>query len=130
MNRKPLYYLASPISHSNQMVVDLRHSQCVDSLAQFYHHGWMVYSPHVHHRAIAPQMPRSWDFWAEPSFAFLDRCDAMIVLMLGEWEKSHGMKAEVIRAREQHKVVMYVDYPLEWTQDGIKCTVVNFSRII
>ncbi len=127
MNKKPLHYLASPIKHDNPMVVNMRHSQCVDAVGQFYHHGWMVYSPHLHHFPIADRMPKTWDFWAEPSFAFLDRCESMIVLMLGDWEKSQGIKAEMERAKDQHKTILMVDYPLKWNSLGLDCTSVSFG---
>lgn len=116
---KPLHYLACPIKHADSTEVQRRYEYVSAVMVDLALHGWMVYSPFNHWYPHSLKMPREWSFWEEPSFAHLDRCDAVIVLKLDGWDLSQGVAAEIHRAVLQRKPVLYVSYALQWDGDSL-----------
>jgi len=60
--------------------------------------GYVVYSPISHTDRISKYLPKethcSWDFWREPSLAFVSWAHRVIQLMIPGWKESIGCKAE------------------------------------
>ena len=73
--------------------------------------GNIVFSPIAHSHPIAVQceLPLGWDFWHQFDKAFIDWCDALIVLKLPGWDTSVGVNAEIKIAEEMGKPVEYME---------------------
>lgn len=79
--------------------------------AQLMHDGNIVFSPisHSHHIAAQNELECGWDYWKKFDESFIEWCDVVIVVMLIGWEKSKGVKAEIIIADKIGKPVEYID---------------------
>src|SRR5271157_2943825 len=110
---KPLIYLGSPYSHDDPAVVEKRFQAVCRYAASLMRIGVKVFSPIAHTHPIAQyDLPKGWDFWQQYDEAFLERCDAMIVLMLDGYRESKGLRGETEYMRKHGK-------PIEWhTEDG------------
>ena len=96
-----LIYLASPYSHPDPAMRELRYKQACEVAALLMRDGHLVYSPIVHsHPLTAYGLPADWDYWRRLDEEMLRRCDALAVLRLPGWEQSVGVQAELALARE------------------------------
>ena len=112
-------YLASPYSsgipaHYSQRYIPTflgeRYHAAVSACAWLANEGHIVHSPIVHWHVVAKQhkLRKDHEFWKDQNDAMLEWCDAVYVLMLKGWEKSIGIKEEVIKARVLHKFVWFM----------------------
>ena len=81
--------------------------------AHFMSSGIHIFSPLSHCHEVATYMPddpyyRSWDFWREYDFAFLEKADKLIILTLPGWESSIGVQAEIQYAQTHNISIEYV----------------------
>jgi len=95
--KQPLYYLASPISTKDPLLLWGRYEAASRALARLITAGHLCYSPMTHWMsAVATwHLPMNWAFWEPISRNFHQRCDAMIVLQLPGWEESKGVQTEI-----------------------------------
>ena len=108
MDRK-LYYLASPYSHKDASVRKQRANDVTESAVDLLHHGIFTFAPISSNEPWEQySLPGDWTFWCEFDKAFIERCDAVIVLMLDGWDKSVGVNAEIEFAKEIGKPVFYI----------------------
>lgn len=92
---RPIWYIASPITHKDPNVVKDR-LEAVSSFHQFLlKNDILAYSPHVHYHLCLELAEMNWEFWKVPSLEFLHRCDGMIVYMMDGYMMSEGIRAEV-----------------------------------
>ena len=105
-----LVYLASPYSHPNPNVREMRFIAACHAAADLMRQGYRVFSPiaHGHSIAVRSPLPETWDFWREQDFAVLRHCDRLFVLTLSNWIRSVGVRAEIEIMRELGKPVEYV----------------------
>lgn len=94
-----LVYLASPYSHSDPAVVQSRVDAACKVTGELMLLGHNIYSPIAHSHHVCQHMDGAnvqfdHDFWLSRDLGVLDRCDAMIVLLLPGWEDSRGVRAE------------------------------------
>jgi hypothetical protein len=120
---KKLIYLASPYSHKDKLIIDIRVRDAQKATAGLIEQGHLIYSPIVHSHPIAHLVTfqavhdDSTDFtntgstWLDYDKAMVDKADEVWVLRLNGWGESRGIKAEVDHAHAQDKPVRYVDYP-------------------
>ncbi|MBN1341571.1 MAG: DUF1937 family protein [Phycisphaerae bacterium] len=102
--------LASPYSDPEPGVEEQRFEAVCRAAAALMQHGIEVFSPISHSHGIARfGLPKDWAFWQRYDGAFLAWCDELWVLMLGGWEQSVGVQAEIEIAREMGKPVRLVD---------------------
>jgi hypothetical protein len=122
-SRKPLFYLASPISTSDPLQLWGRYESASMALARLITAGYLCYSPMTHWMsAVATwHLPMDWKFWEPISLGFLRRCDALIILRLDGWEQSTGMKAEISWAKDHDLPV----FALTHSADPALATVVS-----
>lgn len=113
---KPLVYLASPYSHPSQHVREQRFEKVSKIAAEILLDGYLLpFSPiaHSHPMAVHGCPPISavfatdWKAWQELDLAFIDRCDAIVVVQLDGWEQSVGVTAEIDYARSKGMPVIY-----------------------
>ena len=109
-----LIYLASPYSHHDAAVRQLRFEIVSRVAARLMSGGLHVFSPisHTHPIAEYGSLPLGWDFWEQYDRAIMGVCSRMIVLMLDGWEQSRGVQAEVSLAVEFGLDIEYMHYDM------------------
>jgi len=110
--RKKLLYLASPYSHPDTSVVNMRYEKVCAEAAQMMKEGAIVFSPIAHTHPIAMFggiSDRTWEFWKEQDFALLKQCDELVVLRLAGYSGSKGVQAEINFAQKLGKPISYRD---------------------
>jgi nucleoside 2-deoxyribosyltransferase len=94
-----LTYLASPYSHADPEVEELRFEEVCRAAAHFLNSALIgLFCPIAMAHAIRkvrPNLKGSWDRWAEQDYAFLDCSKQLYVLTLDGWEDSVGVTAEI-----------------------------------
>jgi len=97
-----LIYLASPYSHREEDVRDLRFRAVSSITSDMMRLGLQVYSPIAHNHPIAVQynLPKEVDFWWNHNRIILERCDVLAVFALESWENSKGVAKEIALAKE------------------------------
>lgn len=106
-------YIASPYSHQDLKVQQLRYERVLAFTASALSSGKHVYSPIVHNHPMSLQytLPCGFDFWRDYNFAMIHRCDELIVLMLDGWKQSKGVAGEINYAKSRGIPVRYVKPP-------------------
>lgn len=107
MNKNQLIYIGSPYTHSNKIVMQLRHDQVLDITADLLNQGFHVISPivHCHPLSIKHNMRGDFEFWKKYNFALLSKCDVLLIVPLNRWLESVGLKAEIEFARDNNILV-------------------------
>lgn len=102
----PLVYLASPYSHHDPAVMELRYLAAVEAVSYLMKKGFVVFSPivHCHPIAVIHGLPRSWDYWKTYDETFLRKSDILMIYQYDGWEFSKGIKAEMEIARENPRI--------------------------
>lgn len=118
--RSDLVYLASPYSHPNAEVRDLRFREVNRVAGDLVRLGMQVYSPISHSHAMATEgdLPKSWLFWRAHCYAILRACSRVVVLMQNGWEESVGVQAEIAIAREMGLPVEYKEHVRKEAKHG------------
>ena len=106
-----MIYLASPYSHPDPAIRELRFRAVCLYAAKLMGQGVNVYSPIAHTNPIAVMgdLPKGWDFWKQYDEWFISRCNSVVVLMIDGWKESVGVQAEIAMAKEFGKPVSFVD---------------------
>jgi len=77
--------------------------------------GLVVFCPiaHTHPISIYGEIEKvDHDFWLNQDIALLDRTDALLVVKMPGWDKSHGVRVEIDHAEKTGKPVSYLSWPL------------------
>lgn len=100
---KDLIYLAAPYSSHDPNVMEERFRTISRIAAVLLNNGHHIFSPisHTHPIAIHGKLQTGWDFWREYDEAILKRCNALWLLQLPQWERSKGVRAELIIAHNE-----------------------------
>lgn len=105
-----MIYLASPYTHPDPAVREVRFRAACRQAAEMFRCGIPVFSPIAYSHAIAAHdLPLEWDFWARFDEAFLEVCSEVWVLTLDGWRESRGVQAEIELAHELGKPVVLVE---------------------
>jgi hypothetical protein len=107
-------YLASPYSHENPEIMQLRYRCAMDATAVLLCTQITVYSPivHCHEIGLIRSLPKDFEFWRRHNYRMLSSAKKLLVLMLDGWENSIGVRAEIDYALIHGKPVIYA-YPNE-----------------
>lgn len=118
--KAPLYYFASPYSHSNPLVKTVRYEMTVYCSSSLTKEGFRLIEPIAmcHDQAMKYTLPTGYQFWKERDRGFIDVADAVIVLTLPGWDVSEGVTDEIAHARETGKPVFYIS-PSEFITPGM-----------
>lgn len=94
-------YLASPYSHANPFVREMRYLRTTQALANALKQGIYMYSPivHCHELAKIADLPRDAGFWEKYNFTMLAAAEILWVLMLPGWMESKGIASEIVEAK-------------------------------
>jgi len=102
-------YLASPYSHPDPAVRQVRFREACRAAAALMHSGRSVFSPIAHGHPICELgVPSDWTKWQELDQRILRQCDEVVVLMLDGWRVSRGVQAEIDHAIEMDMPVRYL----------------------
>ena len=104
-----MIYLASPYSHSDPQVREVRFDAACLATAHLIRTGRSVFSPIVHgHPLVRFGLPTDWAFWELHDLEHLQRSDEMLVLQIDGWQESEGVQAEIALASALGKRVNYL----------------------
>lgn len=104
-------YLASPYTHQDKKVMDLRYRLACQATAKLFNQGYLVFSPivHCHPVAEAHNLPRDFHFWREYNYSFLAYwAETINVLCLPDWKHSIGVEVELAIAQRAKLPVYYI----------------------
>lgn len=103
-----LYYLASPYSHSDVTVRNMRADQAAQAAAILKRNGYHVFAPIPHGHMMVPHgLPGGYEeFWKPYCRNIISRVDVLLVLTLDGWKDSVGVQDEIAVAEELHLPVI------------------------
>jgi len=103
-----MIYLASPYTHPDRDVREIRFRAVCAFAAEMMRQGRHVFSPIAHTHPIAAHgLPGDWAFWESYDRDMIARCDEVAVLCLPGWEESKGVRAEIAIAVDLGLPVRY-----------------------
>jgi hypothetical protein len=104
-----LYYLASPYSSKDPMVVEDRYLQQQRIAAELIKQGYMLITPieMCHNLAQNYDLPRGYEYWKERDRLLVSKCDGVIVCIMDGWKESIGVTDEIAYARSLGREVLY-----------------------
>lgn len=111
LDRGKLYYLASPYSHDNSLVRQLRYEAVIYTASELTKDGFRLIEPigMCHQQSLQHGMPTGYEFWKTRDRGFIDVCDVVIVLTINGWYESEGVTDEILHAKETGKPVYYLN---------------------
>ena len=104
-------YLASPYTHQDPAIMDMRNKLAMAAAARLLKDGVHVYSPivHCHELASRHDLPRDVGFWWSYNRAMLRHASNMVVLRIDGWDKSRGVAQEIAFAEHGGIPVSFID---------------------
>ena len=130
MNKKIVGYLAAPYSFVNKSKEigltkpdyserdkELREKRftIINQVAgKLIESGFAIISPisQSHPIALECNIGGKFDYWADIDYNIIIRCDMVFVLCIDGWKDSEGVKAEIIFAKKNNILVIYIDTEL------------------
>lgn len=90
-------YLASPYSHADGFIRELRFRVAENELAIRLSAKLWTYAPivHCHKLAARHDLPKDFHFWREYDEAMIAGATELLVLLLPRWQESAGVAGEV-----------------------------------
>jgi hypothetical protein len=109
-----IIYLASPYSHEDKHIRELRYLQVTEYTAKQVALGNIVFSPisYGHILSEFKDLPTDFKFWENFCFTFLSKCDEMHVLKMDGWDISNGIDMEEQYCTINNILIKYIDYEL------------------
>ena len=109
---KPLIYLASPHSHIDSFVREIRYQLAKRAWYHFFMQGHLVFSPILHTHEVAKDYVgvKGFEFYQKLDEKMIDVCDEVWVLCIDGWRGSKGVQSEIKYAHESHKPIRYFEY--------------------
>lgn len=110
MQDKGYIYLASPYTHTDPMVRELRYLEALACSRTLLLNSVWVFSPivHCHEMSKLLGMPHDADFWLEYDTTMLRGSVSTAVLMLPGWPQSKGVKGEVDLSIKLGRQIVYI----------------------
>lgn len=107
-----IIYLASPYSHEEKHIRELRFLQVTDYTAKQIALGNIVFSPITYGHVLSEfnDLPTNFMFWEIFCLTFLSKCDEMHVLKLNDWSLSKGIFNEEEYCKKNNINIKYIDY--------------------
>lgn len=103
-----IIYLASPYTHKNPAVMQLRHDMVCQAAAYLIMRGYTVFCPVAHlHNISSFYSHAHHSVWLKQDMAFLSLCKKLIILKLHHWEASDGIHIEQNLAKELNIPIEY-----------------------
>jgi hypothetical protein len=107
-----IIYLASPYTHPERMVKELRFHKVTEYTAKQVAEGNIVFSPITYGHLLSEfhDMPTDFKFFENFCLTFLSKCDEMHILKIEGWEESEGIDQEEQFCYMNNIPVKYIDY--------------------
>lgn len=111
MDKNKLYYLATPYSHKNSFVRQIRYEIAIYIASLLTRKGYRLIEPigMCHEQSQRHGMPGGYTFWQERDRGLIDRCDAVLVIKMPGWKESEGVSDEIEYAKQTDKEVICID---------------------
>ncbi|KKN74528.1 hypothetical protein LCGC14_0389450 [marine sediment metagenome] len=105
-------YLASPYSHKNPSVRQLRHNFAAVAVAALMRKQAIVFSPILHDHDLAQRcmLPTNFPFWQKHSQVFIYHSAEVYILCINGVAKSEGVAAERRYAEDEGIPVRYIEF--------------------
>lgn len=102
-----MIYIATPYSHSDEAVRELRYKHACVLWRYLLVRGHDAFSPivHAHPTAVRYAMPKGHEFWERWNRGMLDLARELIVAELPGWEESKGVRKEMAHAYKRKLLV-------------------------
>ena len=111
LDKSLLYYFASPYSHPNPLVKNVRYEMTVYLSSTLTKQGFRLLEPIAmcHDQAMKYTLPTGYSFWQTRDRGFIDVSDAVIVAKMKGWLESEGVQDEIEHALSTGKPVHYLE---------------------
>lgn len=115
LDKDKLYYFASPYSHKQGLIRDLRYEITIYFASELINKGFTLFEPIAmcHEKSYRHDLPTGYKFWQTRDREFIDRCDATLVLNMHGVKTSVGVQDEIQYTLDQGKEVIYLNVDLE-----------------
>ena len=125
LDRSKLYYLASPYSHHNSLVRQIRYESIIYAASELTKDGFRLIEPigMCHQQSIQHKMPAGYEFWKTRDRGFIDICDAVILVAMKGWDESVGVLDEMEYAKSQGKEVIFLNCDDIFPEDAMRWTI-------
>lgn len=106
-----MIYVASPYTHPDPKIQQLRFEQVCQATAYLLCQGKLAFSPIVHgHPLTRYKLPGDWGFWQAFGETLLGLSSEMMILTLDGWKESIGVQAEIKIAERLGKQISYISF--------------------
>jgi len=111
LDKSLLYYVASPYTHKDKEIEQQRYEAVNKFASKLYNLNFILIEPIVcGHAKKHYGMPTDYEgYWKPLCRRYVEKCDALIILMLPDWDKSIGVKDEIEYAKSIGKQVYYTN---------------------
>lgn len=110
-NTDEVYYLASPYSHPDPVIKEMRYTIVTAIGAALSLAGFLTIEPIGASHPVAKtfKLPTGYEFWKRRDRALISHSDGVIVAMMDGWQESVGVTDEIQFAESIGKPVYYLD---------------------
>ena len=117
----PLYYLASPYSHENPVVRQIRYEVTIYVASKLTKEGYSLIEPIAmcHDQSGKYGLPTGYAYWKGRDRNLIARCDGILILTLPGWDVSVGVQDELAYAKELKKDVILINYK-EYVEQAVR----------
>lgn len=107
-------YSLNPDGRGSKAMVSLmekRWAYAMKRTAEFLKDGVVLFSPiaHCHELSLRHDIPKTWEFWKQIDFGYIEACSHVWVLKMPGWRDSTGITAEIKEAHRLGKPVVYIE---------------------
>lgn len=106
-----LYYIASPYTSDIAIEVETRYLRTLELDTALMNMQYCAISPILlsHQQAQRFKLPGNFEYYRDRDLLLLDRCDGVIVFLMGGTFQSHGVKNEILHAVKTQKPIYLFD---------------------
>lgn len=110
LDKDKVYYLASPYSHRNAHVQEIRYQQVSYAAALLNAEGYRLIEPigMCHGQSLRYKLPTGYEYWQSRDRELIARSDGIIILDLPGWSSSVGVQDEIKYAAKLEKDIVHV----------------------
>ena len=108
-----MIYVASPYSHPDMEMMEARFQRVSMYVRDLLADKQWCYSPivHCHELALTYSLPTDASYWGAYNRHMISKANSLHVLMLKDWEHSHGIKLEIVHSHV-HGAVGFHEYSI------------------